>query len=73
MMADNAPLAINFPHEAFILPNHRILPESVLVERLEDKLLICATNTARIRFQGEPPITRRNGGYRQGLAPSLSS
>jgi hypothetical protein len=38
MTADNAPLVISFLNEAFILPNSRILSESVLMERLEDKL-----------------------------------
>jgi hypothetical protein len=40
MTADNAPLIISFLNEAFILPNSRILPESALVERLEDKLFV---------------------------------
>jgi len=38
MTAENAPLVISFLNEAFILPNRRMLPESVLAERLEDKL-----------------------------------
>jgi hypothetical protein len=38
MTADNAPLIVSFLNEAFILPNSRILPESALAERLEDKL-----------------------------------
>jgi hypothetical protein len=38
MLADNSPLIISFLHEVFIMPNHRILLESTLIERLEDKL-----------------------------------
>jgi len=36
--AENAPLIISFLNEAFILPNRRMLPESIMSERLEDKL-----------------------------------
>lgn len=38
MRADHAPLIASFLHEAFIVPNLRVCPESELVTKLDDRL-----------------------------------
>jgi hypothetical protein len=38
LRADHAPLVAAFLHRVFILPNERVLPQSVLLEKLDDEL-----------------------------------